>query len=112
MVTLEAVGICTSTYCGDTAMEEPAPEGNVTDVENIQYFDEEPGNLLSSSSIISLDGKQLLFFYDCETTVGSHHNDHIIEVTSSVMLPDNVSVSKMEFSHLCRTSRHIAAIGE
>ena len=112
MVTLEAVGICTSTYSGDMAIEEPVPEDSaIEDTENVQYYDEEPGNLLCSSSTISLDGKHLLFFYDCETTGWSHHNDHIIEIASSVMVPDNVSVSTTEFSYLCRTSRHIAAIG-
>ena len=42
MVTLEAVGIYTSTYNGDIAMEEPAPEDSL--LENI---DKEPGSLLS-----------------------------------------------------------------
>ena len=57
MVTLEDVGICTSTYSGDTAIEEPAPEDHA--IEDTENCDEEPGNLASSS--ISLDGKHLLF---------------------------------------------------
>lgn len=61
------------------------------------------GNLLNSSSTI---GKQLLFFYDCETTGLSHYEDHIIEIASEVIVPDDLSsITKTEFSSLCHTSR-------
>lgn len=115
MLTLEAVGICTATYNADTAAEDTVAEDArvVADVDNVQFFDEDQTeNLLSSSSTVSPDGKQLLFFYDCETTGGSHYNDHIMEIASTVMVPDNLSISTTEFSYLCRTSRHIAAVGE
>ena len=64
-------------------------------------------NLLTSNSAIPLDGKQLLFLYDCETTGGSHYDEHIIEIASIVIVPDNLSFTKTEFTSLCHTSRCI-----
>lgn len=70
-------------------------------------------NLLTSSATIPLDdGKQLLFLYDCETTAGSHYDEHIIEIASAVMAPDKLSITKMEFTSLCHTSRRIDPIGK
>ena len=110
MVTLEAVGISTATYSADTAMEDATADA--VDNEEDVNFDEEPDNSLSTTPTVSLDGKQLLIFYDCETTGGSHYNEHVIEIASTVMVPDNIHISTPEFSSLCRTSRHIAAIGK
>ena len=72
------------------------------------------GNLLTMSSAIPLDGKQLLFLYDCETTGGSHYDEHIIEIASVVIVPDdlNVSITKTEFTSLCHTSRRIHPMGK
>ena len=64
-------------------------------------------HLLTSSSAIPLDGKQLLFLYDCETTGGSHYDEHIIEIASVVIVPDNLSFTKTEFTSLCHTSHRI-----
>ena len=54
----------------------------------------------------------MLFLYDCETTGGSHYNDHIIEIGSVVIVPDNLSVTQTEFSSLCHTSHRICSKGE
>lgn len=72
------------------------------------------GNLLSSRSrsTISPDGKQLLFFYDCETTGLSYHCERIIEIASAVIVPANVSITKTEFSSLCYTSHRINPKGK
>ena len=72
------------------------------------------GNLLTMSSAIPLNGKQLLFLYDCETTGGSHYDEHIIEIASIVIVPDdlNVSITKTEFTSLCHTSRRIHPMGK
>ena len=64
-------------------------------------------HLLTSSSAIPLDRKQLLFLYDCETTGGSHYDEHIIEIASVVIVPDNLSFTKTEFTSLCHTSHRI-----
>ena len=69
------------------------------------------GGLLNPRSTIPFGGKQLLFFYDYETTGGSHYEDHIIEIGSTVIVPDNVSISTVEFSSLCHTSRKINPMG-
>ena len=110
MVTLEAVGISTATYSADTAMGDDTAD--VVDNEEDVNFDEEPDNSLSTTPTVSLDGKPLLIFYDCKTTGGSHYNEHVIEIASTVMVPDNIHISIPEFSSLCHTSRHIATIGK
>ena len=71
-------------------------------------------NFLTSSATTPLDDgrKQLLFLYDCETTGGSHYEEHIIEIASAVMAPDELSITKMEFTSLCYTSRRIDPIGK
>ena len=56
-------------------------------------------------------GKRLLFMYDCETTGGSFYQDHIVEIGSMVIAPDDVSISNQEFSSLCHSSHHIARKG-
>ena len=42
--------------------------------------------------------KRLMFLFDCETTGGSHYSDHIIEIASTVIIPDNTSITTVEFS--------------
>ena len=70
-------------------------------------------NLLTSSSTTPFDNeKQLLFLYDCETTGGSHYEEHIIEISSAVMAPDKLSITKMEFTSLCYTLHQIDPIGK
>ena len=115
MVTLQAVGITTSSYSADTALERDSrPEGDMAAGEDL--FNEEeavsPLPVDSSTTDPILDnGKPLLFFYDCETTGGSHLRDHIIEVGSVVEIPEGASITTAEFSSLCHTSQHIVRQG-
>ena len=60
----------------------------------------------------SLNRKQLLFLYKCETTGLSHYDDHIIEIASVVIVPDSLTISQTEFSSLCHTSHHICTDGK
>ena len=69
-------------------------------------------NLLTSSATFPPGRKQLLFLYDCETTSGSHYDEHIIEIASAVIAPDKLSITKMEFTSLCHTSRRIHPISK
>ena len=112
MVTLQAVGVTTSTYRSDTALVEgdTALEDDVVELESMPS-DEEPDSIsllaYSSTTDPTVDnGEQLLFIYDCETTGGSHLRDHIMEVGSVVVAPEGVSISTTEFSSLCHTSQH------
>ena len=57
------------------------------------------------------DSEPLLFFYDCETTGGNYNCDHIIEVATTVVVPDGLRITSTQFSSLCHTSRHIAQKG-
>ena len=50
--------------------------------------------------------EQLGILFDCDTTRGRHHSYHIIEVAAIVIVPDNISVTKEEFSSLCCSSEH------
>ena len=61
----------------------------------------------SSTSPAAFDRTPLLFLYDCETTGLNCRYDHIIEIASVVLVPDNAaaSVTKSDFSSLCYTSR-------
>ena len=73
------------------------------------------GNLQSSNCAVPVNGRQqLLFFYDCETTGGSHYTDHIIEVAATVIVPTNLSITSTatEFSSLCHTSHPISPMGK
>ena len=111
MVTLQAVEITTSSHSADTALEgDSRPEGDMAAEEDL--FNEEetvsPLPVNSSTTDPNLDnGKPLIFFYDCETTGGSHLQDHIIEVESVVEIPEGASITTAEFSSLCHISQHI-----
>ena len=133
MATLEAVGLSTATYTGDTAMEADCDEmdGNEIDGEEAEfgtggdeaYGDDNDGGDIndriegnndndSFSCSFPAHGKQLIILFDCETTGGSHYSDHIIEVAATVIVPDNTSITKEEFSSLCCTSKHISSFGK
>ena len=78
MVTLQAVGVTTSSHRSDTTLVagDTALEDDVVELESMPS-DEEPDSrsLLAYSSTIDPtvdNGEQLLFIYDCETTGGSH----------------------------------------
>ena len=109
MVTLESVGLPTSSYGTDTALE-------VDDTGMDKYTSDDkpdsPITFVNSATAPTVeDSEPLLFIYDCETTGGSHLRDHIMEVGSMVSIPDGVSISNAEFSSLCHTSLHIARQG-
>ena len=70
--------------------------------------DDESIQLYDGVDITPYDGEPLLFFYDCETTGGSYHHDHIIEVAATVKVPDDLQITSTQFSSLCHSSRHIA----
>ena len=132
MATLEAVGLRTATYTGDTAVEadgdEEMDDNEETEFDTggdeVGYGDEDydgddvndgvegnnsDNNIFSGS--FPTHAKRLMFLFDCETTGGSHYSDYIIEVASTVIIPDNVSITTVEFSSLCRTSKHISSFG-
>ena len=72
------------------------------------------GNSLSTGSTIPPDDRKLLFFYKCETTGGSHYEDHIIEIGAAVIVPDNLtsSITTTEYASLCHTTRPIDPNGK
>ena len=116
MVTLQAVGITTSSYSANTALEvDTTPEGDGAETEEDLVDEAEPVSPVrtdsSTTDPILDNGKPLLFFYDCETTGGSHLRDHIIEVGSVVEIPEGASITTTEFSSLCHTSLHIVRQG-
>ena len=107
MVTLQAVGVATSFYSTDTALD-------VDDMDRYASNDEpdNPITFINPATGPTVEtGKPLLFIYDCETTGGSHLRDHVMEIGSVVSIPDGVSISNTEFSSLCHTSQHITRQG-
>ena len=110
MITMQAVGLPTSSYVADTALER---DDRSSDEE---LDDDEPDNPITivnhATGPTVENGKPLLLIYDCETTGGSHLRDHIMEVGSVVLIPDGVSISNAEFSSLCHTSLHITRQGK
>lgn len=128
MLTLQAVGVGTGFYNGDSAVQ-PETQGEdpgtdvahdddaETDVDHNDAGcynsdnDTMPLDEPTSSSSNNSGSNPVLFLYDCEATGGSIHKDHIIEVASLVIEPEDTSVSEKSFSALCRSSRHICKIG-
>ena len=117
MVTLQAVGVTTSTYSCDTALEDDTAleTDTVLEGDTDVMFDEKLLSTIPADSSATdptmNSGKPLLFFYDCETTGGSHLRDHIMEVGSVVVVPEGAMVTTAEFSSLCHTSQHIVRQG-
>ena len=122
-VTLQAVGVGTGSYDGDSALPSQAqPEG----IEDIHSYDQDDDNASCYSfdnGTVSSDEPRssksddsgnypVIFLYDCEATGGNFHNDHIIEVASLVIEPDGVSVTEIFHCTMPRSSRHICKIGK
>ena len=106
MATLQYVGIDTSLYTTQSAVSDPQdcdedgpPDDYDDELIHIEFYD--------GVDVTPNDGKLLLFFYDCKTTRGSHHHDHIIEVVDTVIVPDGLHITSTQFSSLCHSSRHI-----
>jgi len=57
------------------------------------------------------NGTPLLFIYECQTTGGNIHDDHIIEVAAEVIGTEKEFVTVKSFSELCYTTRPIQGIG-
>ena len=109
MATLQYVGIDTSLYTTQSAVPDPqdCDEDGLAD-----DCDDEPIQFYDGVDVTPNDGKPRLFFYDCETTGGSYHRDHIIEVAATVIVPGGLHItSSTQFSSLCHSSRHIARKG-
>ena len=110
MVTMHVLGISTSIYAGDTAIPECDDDGDDEAVE-----DQQQDEVISFENITvdsnTQTGKPLLFMYDCKTTGGTFHKDHIMETGSIVIILDGVSISNEEFCRLCHTSCHIVCKG-
>lgn len=122
MATLQAVGVTVSHYTGHSASDDDnsTPDDNCTQNDNcipdehtVDIADIHTPNLILEDTldVSSHEGKLLLFLYDCETTGGSFHNDHIMELASVVIAPDDISISKPSFTSLCHTSRRIVQKG-
>ena len=78
-----------------------------------RYVDDGPNNSLVVAETSPQDGFPVLIFYDCESTGGNIHSDHIIEVCGKVFaVPDAVAISKPEYSSLIHSSRTIMMVVE
>ena len=64
-----------------------------------------------SAGFLSPNATPLLFFYDCESTGGNVHYDHIIEIAAEVVGPSKPFITEKSFSELCYTSDSILGIG-
>ena len=117
MATLECVGIDTSLYASQTAVQsdpQNSDDNRLPDDRPSNDCDEDHesiADLGNSVDITPHDCDPLYFFYECETTGGSYYRDHIIEVAASVLVPDGLDITITQFSSLCHTSRHIARKG-
>ena len=58
-----------------------------------------------------LDGKLLLFMYDCESTGSTIYQDDIVEIAAVILAPDDVTISETSFSQLCKTSLPVSTVG-
>ena len=108
MATLQDLGIDTSLYTSHTAVQSNPYD---SDEDPVDDCDEPVEQFDNSVDVTPNDGNPVLFFYDCETTGGSYHRDHITEVAAIMIVPDGVDITNTQFSSLCHTSRHIARKG-
>ena len=102
MATLQYVGIDTSLYTSQTAV----PPDSLDSDDNRSPEDRLSNDCDNDESIVQLDdgvdvtpndSEPLLFFYECETTGGSYHQDHIIEVAATVVVPDGLHITSTQF---------------
>ena len=108
MATLQYVGIDTSLYSTQSAILDPQ---DCDEDELPDDCDDEPIQFYDDVDVTPNDDKPLLFFYDCKTTGGSYHRDHIIEVAATVIVPDGLHITRTQFSSLCQSSHHISRKG-
>ena len=122
MVTLNAVGYATGEYTGSTVEEsdkdDEEEEGvsSTTQDEGEQSekeIDDELNNSVLVAETSPQDELPQLIFYDCKSTGGNIHSDHIIEVCGKVFaVSDAVAISKPEYSSLIHSSRTIMTVVE
>ncbi|XP_065915443.1 uncharacterized protein [Dysidea avara] len=115
MDTLKTTGVSTSSYKGDSLLDNGNDEsgdennngsGDDLDDDGLFVHDDDP---VSDGADCNSDPNclPLLFVFDCETTGLHIYKDHIVELAAQVVVPEGVSVSTNEFSSLCYTARRI-----
>ena len=120
MDTLKTKGVSTSSYKGDSLLDNGNDEsgdennnGSDDDLDDDGLFvhDDDP---VSDGADCNSDPNclPLLFVFDCETTGLHIYKDHIVELAAQVVVPEGVSVSTNEFSSLCYTARRIPKQGK
>ena len=109
MATLQYVGIDTSLYTNQTAVQPDLLDSDDNRPPDDRLPDDCDDDVqLDGVDVTPNDNEPLLFFYDYETTGGSYQRDHIIEVAATVVVPDGLHITSTQFSSLCHTSCHIA----
>jgi len=114
MDTLQASGVSTSTYHGDSLLDgEQSSEDNDDYDENGEDWnvaldeDDAEGDAPATNS----RSRSLIFIFDCETTGLSIYQEHMVELAAEVLVPSGVTISRTEFSSLCYTARRIPKQG-
>lgn len=108
------LGFNTSAYGSAVTENNDANDRNdINTSDDIELTDHDAPSspLIDVADMTPENSNPLLFFYDCETTGGSHHQDYIMEIASEVLLLDNITITKSEFASLCHTSRRIVQKG-
>ena len=113
MATLQYVGIDTSLYTSQTAVQPDLLDSDDNRPPDDRLLDDcdDDVQLDDGVDVTPNDSEPILFFYDCKTTRGSYHRDHIIEVAATVAVPDGLHITSTQFSSLCHASHHIARKG-
>ena len=139
MATLQAAGIGTSQYKGDSRLDEDEQNSDDdmddafdstygetnSDAEDhiIGYSLPDAANLCvdigstySSFDVSNTDPgdqtKSLMFFFDYETSGLSMYKHHITELAAKVVAPSEVFISVTQFSALCYTALTITPSGD
>ena len=116
MVTLCAEGCTTAEYVGssgtadtlDSEMDCDKPDDEPAEADTDAVGGDCDASTDGNDSESHSNMLPLLFFYDCESTGGSTHDDHIIEVgAKEVAAPDSADISQLEYSSLIHSSRTI-----
>ena len=84
----------------------------IADAEEVNNSDiDESPQYTVGGGFMPPNGTPLLFFYDCESTGGNIHYDHIVEIAAEVIEPEKVNITVKSFSELCYTPQPILGIG-
>ena len=126
---LQASGVSTSSYKGDSLLDDESSDEDYDGSYNENddaFFSEVVATAVSNADTAENDDSTvfdadecnsdpnnylpLLFMFDCETTGLSIYQDHIVELAAQVVVPEGASLGTTEFTTLCYIAQRIPKV--